>query len=71
MKAALAWLLDPYIHMFLVGLAIVWVATGVRSEDPLDAAARPTKCRICSGPHADIRDCPRYASFYSGSIRTE
>jgi hypothetical protein len=45
MKTILCWLCDPYVHLFAIGLLLVWLAMGIgtESDEPEDRDLAPVR----------------------------
>ena len=51
MKTLLGWILDPYLHVLLIGLLLVWVAMGWGADEKVVVAASGTYCERCNECH--------------------
>ena len=60
MKAYLSWLCDPYIHVLLVGLVLIKIAStaSVAEDAPEAKAPRVLACPRC-GEHLEQGGCPQ------------
>ena len=55
MKAVLGWLADPYVHMFAVGLGLVWLAMG--SGGDAAPVGSNVRCQRCMKAHVGEGPC--------------
>ena len=59
MKAVLGWVSDPYVHVFLVGLLLVRLATGTGGGEPGEPVDRLANCTACRTAHDAAQPCPQ------------
>ena len=51
MKALLGWLCDPYIHVILIGLLLIWLAMGSSPDPQVSSSHTATFCPRCNDYH--------------------
>jgi hypothetical protein len=56
MRKVFGWILDPYVHIFLIGLLLVRLAMGFGGDDPAGSA------RAAAGESAQEAEWPWYES---------
>lgn len=69
MKDVDAWLLHPYFHLLTLGLGLVCCAIGFRSEESIEAAARPVSSRSCR--EADVSHHPAPETIAGDALRPD
>jgi hypothetical protein len=51
MKVLLGWLCDPYVHVFLIVLLLIWLAMGSNPDERVKPPQRAHFCPRCNDYH--------------------
>ena len=69
MKSALSWIVDPYIHVFLVAMLLVYLSMGGTGSNESEAVSKPTGCSVCSNSEYGTTVCRHLLTRDVASLR--